>query len=75
MRAASDIYEHPELSSSEVWGTKDARGAAAAKLRLLSILAAMSLIATLTTVLASHAFGLLDLTSLASRASLLRTLV
>ncbi|KAF9018940.1 hypothetical protein BDZ89DRAFT_1073472 [Hymenopellis radicata] len=30
MRAASDIYEHPQLTSSEVWSKGDSRAAAEA---------------------------------------------
>ena len=74
MRAACDIYEHPELSTSEVWATKDPQGASA-QVRLLSIIGVLSVAATLITVLASHTYGLVDLSALASKGTLLRTLV
>ena len=61
MLAASDIYEHPECSDSYVWGP-DEKGSSQ-KMRVLSILGAVSVVATVSTVMLSQAMGVLDLGS------------
>ncbi|KAF8161380.1 hypothetical protein B0H34DRAFT_700699 [Crassisporium funariophilum] len=72
MRAACDIYEHPELSDSEIWA-KDAYNSSG-KARLFSVLAALSVVMTVTTFAVCHYTGLLDVRSLQSTA-LLRALL
>ena len=64
MRAVSDIYEHPELSSSEVWA-KDAHNRSG-KTRFIAAVGVLY-IAGLTTLAAGQYLGYIDLTSLHSR--------
>ena len=61
MLAASDIYEHPECTDSYVWGSDDKNSSH--RMRVLSILGAVSVVATVSTVMISQAMGVLDLGS------------
>ncbi|KAF8917798.1 hypothetical protein CPB85DRAFT_1430882 [Mucidula mucida] len=57
MRAAIDIYEHPQLTSSEVWSKGDSPAAAEAlspAAGLISALAALSLAAAASTYAVLH---------------------
>ncbi|EDQ99506.1 uncharacterized protein LACBIDRAFT_316390 [Laccaria bicolor S238N-H82] len=48
MRAATDLYEHPALTSSEVWGSSDQT--CSDKTRVFSVLGALSLAAAASSV-------------------------
>ncbi|KIJ95111.1 hypothetical protein K443DRAFT_683296 [Laccaria amethystina LaAM-08-1] len=47
MRAVTDIYEHPDLTSSEVWGSDQT---CSDKTRVFSVLGALSLAAAASSV-------------------------
>ncbi|KAF8911572.1 hypothetical protein CPB84DRAFT_1842065 [Gymnopilus junonius] len=64
MRAACDIYEHPVLSSSEVWA-KDAHNRSG-KTRFIAAVGIIY-IAAITTVAAGQFLGYIDLRALHSR--------
>jgi len=64
MRAVSDLYEHPELSDSEVWD-KDAHNRSGA-IRVLATMGFFS-IAAITTLAACQFSGVVDLSTLHSR--------
>jgi len=60
MRAVHDLYEHPELSYSEVWA-KDAYNRSG-KIRMLATLGVFSL-ATLSTLAGFQYAGVVDLST------------
>ena len=62
MRAVCDIYEHPELSYSEVWA-KDAYNRSG-KLRVFTTLSVLSVLATLSTLAGCQYAGVVDLSSI-----------
>jgi len=64
MRAVSDLYEHPELSDSEIWD-KDAHNRSGA-IRVFATMGFFS-IAALTTLAACQFSGIVDLSTLHSR--------
>lgn len=64
MRAVSDLYEHPELSNSEIWD-KDAHNRSGTT-RVLMVLAFFSIL-ILTTIAACHLSGIVDLRTFSSR--------
>jgi hypothetical protein len=58
MRAVSDLYEHPELSNSEIWA-KDAYNRSGTT-RVLMTMGFFSIL-VLTTLAACHFSGIVDL--------------
>ncbi|PPR00079.1 hypothetical protein CVT24_008982, partial [Panaeolus cyanescens] len=62
MRAACNLYEHPTLSSSEVWA-KDALNRSGVT-RFFSALGGLTVVATVITAAAAQYSGLFDITSL-----------
>jgi len=58
MRAACDLYEHPQLSYSEVWD-KDAHGSSGVA-RVLTVFGALFIIATISTLAVVYYLGVLD---------------
>jgi len=70
MRAVCSIYEHPQLSDSEVWG-KDAYNRSGAA-RVLTVLGTLTFITTITTFAMAYYLCILDIRTLQSM-RLLRT--
>jgi len=69
MRATYDLYEHPELSGSEIWD-KNSSGAA----RVLTVLGTLFVVATISTFAVACYSGILDVRTLQTM-PLLRTLL
>jgi len=72
MSAACSIYEHPQLSDSEVWD-KDAYNRSGVA-RVLTVLGMFAFITTITTLAVAYYTGILDVRTLQSM-PLLRTLL
>lgn len=64
MRAACSIYEHPQLSDSEVWA-KDAYNRSGTA-RVLTVLGVLTFITTITTFAVGYYSGILDVRTLQS---------
>jgi hypothetical protein len=64
MRAVCDLYEHPELSNSEIWD-KDAHNRSGTT-RVLIVMGFFSIL-VLTTIAACHFSGIVDLRTFSSR--------
>jgi hypothetical protein len=64
MRAACSIYEHPQLSYSEVWD-KDAYNRSGTA-RVLTVLGTLTFITTITTFAIAYYSGILDVRTLQS---------
>jgi len=72
MRAACDLYEHPQLSGSEVWD-KDAHNSSGTA-RVLTVLGALFVVTTISTLAVAYYSGVLDARTLQTM-PLLRTLL
>jgi len=72
MRAACSIYEHPQLSDSEVWD-KDAYNRSGTA-RVLTVLGTLSFVTTISILAVGFYSGILDVRSLQSM-PLLRTVL
>jgi len=64
MRAVYGIYEHPQLSDSEVWD-KDAYNRSGTA-RVLTVLGTLFFITTITTIAVAFYTGILDVRTLQS---------
>ena len=64
MRAVCSIYEHPQLSDSEIWD-KDAYNRSG-RARVLAVVGTLSFVATILTFAVSYYTGILDVRSLQS---------
>jgi len=72
MRAVCSIYEHPQLSDSEVWD-KDAYNRSGTA-RVLTVLGILSFVTTISTFAVAYYSGILDVRTLQSM-PLLRTVL
>jgi len=72
MRAVCSIYEHPQLSDSEVWD-KDAYNHSGTA-RVLTVVGTLTFITTITTFAVAYYSGVLDVRTLQSM-PLLRTVL
>jgi len=72
MRAACSIYEHPQLSDSEVWD-KDAYNRSGTA-RVLTVLGTLSFVTTISILAVGFYSGILDVRTLQSM-HLLRTVL
>jgi len=72
MRAACSIYEHPQLSDSEVWD-KDAYNRSGTA-RVLTVLGTLSFVTTISILAVGFYSGILDVRTLQSM-PLLRTVL
>jgi len=72
MRAVCSIYEHPQLSYSEVWD-KDAYNRSGTA-RVLTVLGTLTFVTTITTFAIAYYSGILDVRTLQSM-PLLRTVL
>jgi hypothetical protein len=64
MRAVCDIYEHPQLSNSEVWD-KDAYNSSGTA-RVLTVLGTLSFVAAISILAVAYYSGILDVRTLQS---------
>lgn len=64
MRAVCSIYEHPQLSDSEVWD-KDAYNCSGTA-RLLTVLGTFAFVGTISTLAVAYYSGILDVRTLQS---------